>query len=97
MKRWASKGVLVTPSEPQGAEWCKFANEKAFIVGCWKFLERSPYRGHTDLMDDPVKWLTFIKNRGYATDPLYIGKVLKVWEEVKKKYFPLELLVHLSR
>ena len=48
MQGFATPLQIQVPSEPNPVEFCKFADVEAFIVGYWKFLTRSPYRGLVD-------------------------------------------------
>lgn len=65
------------------SKYCEFKDLEAFIRGYWKFISRSPYRGHERFKDDAEGYIRFV-GKIYATDPGYVQKVLAVLPEAAK-------------
>lgn len=76
---------LVTPSEPNGVDWCQWKTAEQAAIGYWRFIDRphSPYAGWEAYAKDPEGYLRHIWERGYATDPSYLGKVKSVFSEAQ--------------
>lgn len=60
--------------------YCEFANLSDFIKGFWLFLDRSPYDGWRDLVDDEEQFIHFI-GPIWAEDSAYANKVLGLRSE----------------
>ncbi|MEH2381454.1 MAG: glucosaminidase domain-containing protein [Nostoc sp.] len=84
MKGFAEPLKMKVPSEPEEVEFCKFADVNAFIIGYWKFLTRSPYKGLEEHTNTPENFLGFLKGKGYSTDPNYVSKVVNLLPEAQK-------------
>ena len=79
------KITLVTPSEPNGSDWCQWQTAEQAAIGYWRFIDRpnSPYAGWEEYAKDPEGYLQYIWQKGYATDPSYVGKVKSVFPEAQ--------------
>ncbi len=84
MKGFAEPLKIKVPSEPEEVEFCKFIDIDAFIIGYWKFLTRTPYRGLEDHANTPENFLGFLKAKGYSSDPKYVSKVVDLLPEAQK-------------
>ncbi|MEH2196097.1 MAG: glucosaminidase domain-containing protein [Nostoc sp.] len=84
MKGYAEPLKIKVPSEPQEVEFCKFTDIDAFIVGYWKFLTRTPYKGLEEYTNTPENFLGFLKTKGYSSDPKYVSKVVDLLPEAQK-------------
>jgi len=84
MKGFAEPFKIKVPSEPEEVEFCKFLDIDAFIIGYWKFLTRSPYKGLEEHTNTPENFLGFLKGKGYSTDPNYVRKVVNLLPEAQK-------------
>ncbi|MEH2408567.1 glucosaminidase domain-containing protein [Nostoc sp.] len=84
MKGFAKPLKMKVPSESEEVEFCKFPDVEAFIIGYWKFLTRSPYKGLEEHTNTPENFLGFLKAKGYSTDPNYISKVVNLLPEAQK-------------
>lgn len=76
LREYADKVTEVTPSEPQGADWCSFRTIDRFIDCYWAFVHRSPYPEvdkYAYINDQ--EYLRYIWWEGYATDPKYLDKL----------------------
>ena len=83
MEGYAEKITLVTPSEPQGTDWCMWRTPEDAVKGYWVFIGRSVYDGWEAHCDDPIGYLNHIKECGYATDPDYVNKVSSFFTEAQ--------------
>lgn len=81
---FATKLLIQVPSEPTPIEFCQFADIPAFLVGYWKFLTRSPYKGLEDHTNTPENFIGFLQRKGYAADRDYVTKVLKLLPEAQQ-------------
>ncbi|BBD68852.1 hypothetical protein NIES4072_38210 [Nostoc commune NIES-4072] len=84
MKGFAEPLKIRVPSEPEEVEFCKFTDIDAFIIGYWKFLTRTPYKGLEDYTNTPENFLGFLKAKGYSSDPKYVSKVVDLLPEAQK-------------
>ncbi|HIK05649.1 MAG TPA: glucosaminidase domain-containing protein [Trichormus sp. M33_DOE_039] len=84
MKGFAEPLKIPVPSETEEVEFCRFTDIDAFIVGYWKFLTRSPYKGLEEHTNTPENFIGFLKSKGYSSDPDYIPKVVKLLPEAQK-------------
>lgn len=65
-------------------DYCAFASPEAFVPGYWKFISRSVYAGWQAHAQDPAGYIAFLKARGYAGDPNYVGKVVALFDEARR-------------
>ncbi|MGF2036557.1 MAG: glucosaminidase domain-containing protein [Nostoc sp. CmiVER01] len=84
MKGFAEPLKIRVPSELEEVEFCKFTDIDAFIIGYWKFLTRTPYKGLEDYTNTPENFLGFLKAKGYSSDPKYVSKVVDLLPEAQK-------------
>ncbi|WP_392482142.1 glucosaminidase domain-containing protein [Nostoc sp. C110] len=84
MKGFAEPLKIKVPSELQEVEFCKFTDIDAFIIGYWKFLTRTPYKGLEEYTHTPENFLGFLKAKGYSSDPKYVSKVVDLLPEAQK-------------
>jgi hypothetical protein len=84
MKGFAEPLKIKVPSEPEEVEFCKFTGIDAFIIGYWKFLTRTPYKGLEEYTNTPENFLGFLKAKGYSSDPKYVSKVVDLLPEAQK-------------
>ncbi|MCW5313470.1 muramidase (flagellum-specific) [Nostoc sp. KVJ3] len=84
MKGFAEPLKIKVPSEPKEVEFCKFTDIDAFIIGYWKFLTRTPYKGLEEYTNTPENFLGFLKAKGYSSDPKYVSKVIDLLPEAQK-------------
>lgn len=84
MKGFAEPMKIKVPSEPEEIEFCKFTDIDAFIIGYWKFLTRTPYKGLEEYTNTPENFLGFLKAKGYSSDPKYLSKVVDLLPEAQK-------------
>ncbi len=75
---WYARPVTHTTSDGERT-YCHFRSHKAFIRGYWRFLGRRRYRGWQAHGNDPEAFLEHLLRCGYATDALYVGKVMRVF------------------
>jgi hypothetical protein len=83
MKGFAEPLKIRVPSEDKEVEFCLFSNIDAFVMGYWKFLTRSPYKGLEEHTNTPENFIGFIKTKGYSADPNYVTKVIKLLPEAQ--------------
>ncbi|MGJ5632225.1 glucosaminidase domain-containing protein [Nostoc sp. CALU 1950] len=83
MKGFAEPLKIKVPSELEEVEFCKFPDIDGFIVGYWKFLTRTPYKGLEDYTNTPENFLGFLKGKGYSADPNYVNKVVNLLPEAQ--------------
>lgn len=83
MKNFATK-VHYIDSVGEPDYYCKFTSLENFIIGYWKFITRSPYTGWQDYISSPQDYIGFLKSKGYAGDPDYITKVVKLFPEARQ-------------
>ncbi|MHC5674916.1 glucosaminidase domain-containing protein [Nostoc sp.] len=84
MKGFAQPFKMKVPSEPEEVEFCKFPDVDAFIIGYWKFLTRSAYKGLEEHTNTPENFLGFLKGKGYSTDPNCVSRVMNLLPEAQK-------------
>lgn len=84
MKGFATPLLIKVPSEPTAVEFCQFQDVNAFLVGYWKFLTRSPYKGLEDHTKTPETFIGFLTRKGFAADPGYVNKVMKLLPEAQQ-------------
>ena len=75
---------LVTPTEPEGVLWCSWIAPEGAIEGYLRFIQRDRYQGWEAFGNDPEGYIQFIKDRGYATDPSYVSKVIGLLPKAKQ-------------
>lgn len=83
MQGFATPKLIHVSSEPNAVEFCQFNNVEAFLVGYWKFLTRSPYKGLEDHTKTPETFMGFLHRQGFAADPGYVNKVLRLLPEAQ--------------
>ncbi|MBD2561975.1 MULTISPECIES: glucosaminidase domain-containing protein [Nostoc] len=83
MRGFAEPLKIKVPSESEEVEFCKFTDIDAFIIGYWKFLTRTPYKGLEDHTNTPENFLGFLKGKGYSSDPNYVNKVVNLLPEAQ--------------
>ena len=88
LQGFAAKKFLVTPTEPLGAEWCYWEKPEKAVLGYWEFISRPIYNGWEDFGDDPAGYIQHIWERGYATDPSYVQKVVSLFPEANRLMKP---------
>lgn len=77
MSGFANKiSTKITPDEPTDLEYCQFSDVDKFIIGYWKFLTRSPYKGLESHTNSPETFLGFITQQGFSSDPNYVNKII---------------------
>jgi hypothetical protein len=81
LQGFAAKKFLVTPTEPQGAEWCYWEKPEKAVLCYWQFISRPIYSGWEDYGGDPAGYIQHIWESGYATDPNYVQKVVSRFPE----------------
>ena len=84
MDGFATAIKIKVPSELQAVEFCQFQDVDAFIMGYWKFLTRSPYAGLEDHANAPETFIGFLQRKGYAADPDYVNKVMRLLPEAQQ-------------
>lgn len=84
MVSFATPITIKVPSEDIAVDFCKFNDIDQFIVGYWKFLTREPYKGLEENTTAPDNFLGFLQRKGYAADPAYVTKVLKLIPEAQQ-------------
>jgi Mannosyl-glycoprotein endo-beta-N-acetylglucosaminidase len=83
MKGFAEPLKIKVPSEDRDVEFCQFPDIDAFLIGYWKFLTRSPYKGLEEHTNTPENFVGFIKTKGYSADPNYVTKVINLLPEAQ--------------
>lgn len=83
MKGFATPILIKVPSESVPVEFCQFKDIDAFIVGYWKFLTRSPYKGLEAHTNTPENFIGFLQRKGFSADVSYITKVLQLRTEAR--------------
>lgn len=59
--------------------YCAFASLQDFILGYWEFINNGGiYSGWEDFADDPSGYIAHLHGNGYAGDPKYVSKVMKL-------------------
>lgn len=84
MMGFATPINIQVPSEPVPVDFCKFDGIDQFIVGYWKFLTRAPYKGLEENTTAPETFLGFLQRKGYAANPVYVTKVMKLIPEAQQ-------------
>jgi hypothetical protein len=84
MAEFATSILIKVPSQATEVDFCKFDSVDKFILGYWKFLTRSPYKGIEENMSSPAAFLGFIHRVGFAADPSYVGKVMSLLLEAQE-------------
>ncbi|AFY61795.1 N-acetylmuramoyl-L-alanine amidase [Synechococcus sp. PCC 6312] len=84
MNGFAERIMLVTPTQPDGPEWCLWRKPEDAIKGYWRFISRPVYSGWEAHGNDPKGYIRHLHKRGYATDPEYTDKVTKLFEEANE-------------
>ncbi|AFZ59968.1 glucosaminidase domain-containing protein [Anabaena cylindrica FACHB-243] len=84
MKGFAEPVKIKISSELEEVEFCKFTDINAFIIGYWKFLTRSPYKGLEEHTNTPENFIGFLKSKGYSSDPNYVSKIIKLLPEAQE-------------
>ena len=83
MRGFATPIDIKVPSEPVSVEFCQFKDVDAFLLGYWKFLTRSPYKGLAANTNTPENFIGFLQREGFSSDIGYITKVLKLLPEAR--------------
>ncbi len=84
MENFATAINIKVPSEAEAVDFCQFASVDDFIKGYWRFLTRSPYIGLEEHTTTPKIFIDFLKNKGYAGDPDYVNKVMRLLPEAQQ-------------
>ncbi|MBD2438395.1 glucosaminidase domain-containing protein [Nostoc sp. FACHB-110] len=84
MRGFAEPLKIKVQSEVKDVEFCQFKDIDAFLIGYWKFLTRSPYKGLEEHTNTPENFVGFIKTKGYSADPNYVAKVINLLPEAQK-------------
>lgn len=84
MNGFATAINIQVPSEPVPVDFCKFNNVDAFIIGYWRFLARSPYKGLEEHTNTPENFIGFLQRKGYAADLNYVNKVIRLVPEAQQ-------------
>ncbi|QLE56584.1 glucosaminidase domain-containing protein [Nostoc sp. TCL26-01] len=84
MKGFAEPLKIQVPSESKEVEFCQFPDIDAFLMGYWKFLTRTPYKGLEEHTNTPENFIGFLKTKGYSADPNYVTKVINLLPEAQK-------------
>lgn len=63
--------------------YLRFESLENFIVGYWRFLERSPYKGWKERAASEREFLSFIARKWAPSDPLYTTKVLDIADRIR--------------
>ncbi len=84
MKDFATAINIKVPSEAKAVDFCQFASIEDFIRGYWRFLTRPPYIGLEEHTNTPKIFIDFLKNKGYAVDPDYVNKVMRLLPEAQQ-------------
>jgi Mannosyl-glycoprotein endo-beta-N-acetylglucosaminidase len=74
--------VRVETAESDGA-FCTFTSIAAFMQGYWLFIQRPHFAGWQRFEDDPARFIDFIAERGFSTDPFYGDKVKALLPEAQ--------------
>ncbi len=64
--------------------YCKFSSVKKFIAGYWHFISSGPYGDWTLYSDDPIGYIRYLHQQGYATDERYVVKVRDLMDEAEQ-------------
>jgi N-acetylmuramoyl-L-alanine amidase len=64
--------------------YCKFPSLDNWIIGYWRFIDRSPYAGWRNQTHSSEAYITHLKKCGYAEDPAYVKKVLENLEKARE-------------
>ena len=64
--------------------YCAFKNVNAFILGYWHFIAKGPYDGYEAFAEDPPGYIAHLKSKGYAGDPNYVAKVVRLLPEAQE-------------
>ena len=75
---------LATKVAYKGNYFCKFPSIEGFILGYWKFITRSPYRGWEAHTNTPENFIGFIGTR-WTPEKDYVAKVLKLLPQAIQK------------
>jgi len=62
--------------------YCKFKSIEHFITGYWHFIDSGPYPDWEMYSDDPLGYVSHLKESGYAGDPNYITNIIRIYEEL---------------
>jgi hypothetical protein len=62
--------------------YCRFESLEAFIRGYWRFVESGPYEGWEDRSEDPLGYITLLRERGFAEDPDYVVKIAGIHQRL---------------
>ncbi|MEP0885605.1 glucosaminidase domain-containing protein [Trichocoleus sp. ST-U3] len=84
MNGFATALNIKVPSEAEAVDFCKFSSLDDFIKGYWRFLTRPPYKGLEGHTSTPQIFLEFLKTKGYAGDPNYVSKVIRLLPEAQQ-------------
>ncbi|HBB34350.1 MAG TPA: muramidase (flagellum-specific) [Cyanobacteria bacterium UBA8803] len=84
MNGFATAINIKVPSEPETVNFCKFESLDNFIKGYWRFLTRPHYKGVEEHTNTPQIFIEFLKNKGYAGDPHYVSKVMRLLPEAQQ-------------
>jgi N-acetylmuramoyl-L-alanine amidase len=88
--KWRGEMVgFATPVEYEASDgldfYCKFADLNTFIVGYWKFLSRSPYKGWQEkAAEGPEAFIGFIGPIYNPAGEVYVNQVLALVEEATR-------------
>jgi hypothetical protein len=58
--------------------YCKFQSLDHFVKGYWHFIDSGPYTDWKTFAEDPLGYVGYLKQKGYAADPIYVTKVAQL-------------------
>ncbi len=64
------------------ATYCRFESIEQFIEGYWHFIDSGPYSGWEEFSEAPVDYIIHLHKAGYATDPNYVSKVIRIHDDL---------------
>lgn len=65
--------------------YCKFASIEDFIEGYWHFIDSGPYTDWKNYDDNPIGYIRYIWETGYAGDKKYVSKVRDLLDDVEEQ------------
>jgi N-acetylmuramoyl-L-alanine amidase len=63
--------------------YCAFESVGSFVLGYWHFIRTGPYEDWETHRNDGAGYIRHLASRGYAADPDYIEKTLRLFEEAE--------------
>lgn len=84
---YATRVFEATPSEPQGEHWRAFAELMLWLNGYWQFIETGWYDDPMTYATDPDGYIRMLHQKGYATDPAYVTRVVDLFPEAEAQLY----------